>query len=413
MPVATPPPDAPVRQSSLRQHNLGLVLRQVATTPVPVSRADVAAATGLTRSTVSILVDELLGGGLLAELGPPPRAGAGRPAIGLRLSDRGPVGLGLEVNVDYVAACLVDLTGAVRQHLLEPADQRGRAPEAVLDDLAALAATAVRQAGHEGLTVAGVAVAVAGLVSDGIVRLAPNLGWSEVDVRSTLARRAPLARLMKSTVDSIAVDNEANLAAQAELHAWPARGARPNFLYVSGEIGVGAGIVLDGRLHRGGRGFAGELGHVAIDPAGPRCHCGATGCLEVYANQEAILRAAGLRPGPRALARLVAQAKAGTARALAALEFAGTRLGVAAAGVVNLLDLETVVLGGAYAPLAPWLAPAVSRELSARVLAARWAPVEVRASVLGETATVVGAAGSVVRAIRDSPAAWLATAPRP
>jgi len=402
-----------VRQRSLRQHNLGLVLRQVAGTPVPVSRADLAATTGLTRATVSILVDELLAASLLTEVDPPRPTGAGRPAIGLKLCDRGPAGLGLEINVDYLAAGLVDLTGAVRQHRVERADQRGRDPAAVLDDLTALAAETVRPAAREGLAVAGVAVAVAGLVENGLVRLAPNLGWSDVDLRGALARRTSLTRLLKSTVDAVAVDNEANLAAQAELHAWPVPGARPSFLYVSGEIGVGAGIVLDGRLHRGARGFAGELGHVAIDASGPRCHCGAAGCLEVYANQEAILRAAGLRPGPQALARLVGQAQAGAGRPLAALASAGTRIGLAAAGVANLLELDTVVLGGAYAPLAPWLAPAVSRELAARVLAARWAPVEVRASVLGETATVVGAAGSVVRAIRDSPAAWLATVNRP
>jgi predicted NBD/HSP70 family sugar kinase len=84
-------------------------------------------------------------------------------------------------------------------------------------------------------------------------------------------------------------------------------------------------------------------------------------------------------------------------------------LGVAVAGVVNLLDLGTVVLGGSYALLAPWLAGPVEREIAARVLTATWSPVTVRASRLGTEATVVGAAGSVVRAIRDDPAGWLAT----
>jgi predicted NBD/HSP70 family sugar kinase len=91
-----------------------------------------------------------------------------------------------------------------------------------------------------------------------------------------------------------------------------------------------------------------------------------------------------------------------------ALEEAGSALGVAAADVVNLLDVDTVVLGGVYATLAPWLVEAISREISDRVLTSQWTPVTVRASVLGESASLVGAAGSVVRAIRDSPAAWLA-----
>src|SRR5258706_556137 len=225
--------DAPVRQRSLRTHNLGLVLRTVAASPQPVSRADVAAATGLTKATVSTLVEELLAGSLLTEVEPAPRTGAGRPAVGLRLAAQGPAGLGLQV--------------------------------------------------HEG-----------------------------------------------------------NLAALGELHAGTE--AAPSFLYISGEIGVGAGIVLDGRLMRGGRGFGGELGHVTIRPDGPRCRCGARGCLEAYANQETLLITAGLA-GTDPITRLAAVARAGAPAALMSLEEAGTALGVAAANVVDLFDVDTVVLG--------------------------------------------------------------------
>jgi predicted NBD/HSP70 family sugar kinase len=105
--------------------------------------------------------------------------------------------------------------------------------------------------------------------------------------------------------------------------------------------------------------------------------------------------------------RLRELAGAGDAAVLRALADAGTALGIAAADVVNLVDVDTVVLGGIFAPLTPWLAPAVSRELTARTVTAAWAPVTVRAAALGTTATVVGAAGSVVRAIRESPATWL------
>ena len=396
--------DAPVRQRSLRTHNLGLVLRNVAASSHPVSRADLAAATGLTKSTVSTLVDELLAGSLLTEVEPAPRTGAGRPAVGLRLAAQGPAGLGLEINVDYLAACVVDLTGAVRHRDVHRADQRGRPPERVLDDLAALAAAAVAAATAEGVSVAGAALAVPGLVADGVLRLVPNLGWRDVDVRSQLLGRSPTTGL-RLNADTLTVENEANLAALGELHA--GADPTPSFLYISGEIGVGAGIVLDGRLFRGARGFGGELGHVTVRPDGPRCRCGARGCLEAYANQEALLLTAGLA-GTDPIARLAAVARAGAPAALMALEEAGSALGVAAADVVNLLDVDTVVLGGIYATLAPWLVEPISREISDRVLTAQWAPVTVRASVLGESATLVGAAGSVVRAIQDSPAGWLA-----
>ncbi|MBO0871559.1 MAG: MarR family transcriptional regulator, partial [Micromonosporaceae bacterium] len=124
----------------MREHNLALVLRRVATSTGgdAASRADVAAATGLTRATVSSLVDELVRGGLVEELEPAAPGGVGRPATGLRLAGTGPAGLGLEVNVDYLAAVVVDLTGSVRHRAMHRADQRGRDPGAVGSSLAAL-----------------------------------------------------------------------------------------------------------------------------------------------------------------------------------------------------------------------------------------------------------------------------------
>ncbi len=354
--------DEPVRQRSLRDHNLGLAMRHVASSPTPMSRADLAGVTGLTKATVSALVDELLAGGLLAEVAPPPRTGAGRPPVGLTLTPKGPAGLGLEVNVDYLAACLLDLTGAQRQLEIRRGDQRGRPPRRVLSDLARLAAETVRAADSEGLRVGGIAVGMPGLVTGGLVQLAPNLGWRGVEVATALTTR--LGSLGISVADhQVTVDNEANLAALAELHA--AAQPRPSFLYISGEIGVGAGIVLDGQLLRGTRGYGGELGHVTIRPDGPPCRCGARGCLEAYANQETLLRTAGLDPGS-GVERLVELAKRGGRRPLAALGEVGSALGVAAAGVVNLLDVDTVVLGGIYAPLSAWLAEPVSREIAQR-----------------------------------------------
>jgi predicted NBD/HSP70 family sugar kinase len=398
--------DEPVRQRSLRTHNLGLVLRHVAASPKPVSRADVAGGTGLTKATVSTIVDELLGGGLLVEVAPPPRTGAGRPAVGLRVATQGPAGLGLEVNVDYLAAAVLDLTGVTRHHTLRHGDQRGRSPEAVLDDLAELAGDTVRAAAADVLRVVGAAVAVPGLVADGVVRLAPNLDWRDVALAAALIDRSDRIGVALDE-QTLTVDNEANLAALAELHASPQ--PRPSFLYISGEIGIGAGIVLEGRLLRGARGYGGELGHVTIRPDGVPCRCGARGCLEAYANQDVLLRGAGLDPTAPAdaLTRLVALARAGAHPALMALEDVGSALGVAAADVVNLLDLDTVVLGGIYAPLARWLIGPVTREITERTMTSDWAPVTVRASALGTSATVVGAAGSVVRAIRDAPAPWL------
>jgi predicted NBD/HSP70 family sugar kinase len=399
-------------QRSVRDANLALVLGHIARGG-PVTRADLATATGLTRATVSGLVDELMAGGLVAAVPAgsvrdlpdqqPVRLGAGRPATGLALATTGPAGLGLEINVDYLAACVLDLAGRTRVLRLRQRDQRGRRPSRVLADLARLAEEARAAAAEEELSVAGICVGVPGLVNGGgVVRVAPNLDWRDVDVAGVLVDTVNYGHLLT-------VENEANLAALAELHAHPE--PAPSFVYISGEIGVGAGLVLEGRLLRGPRGYGGELGHVTISPDGPPCRCGARGCLEAYTNQEALLRAAGLTPSTKdSLVRLQELAGQAEPRVLRALEDAGTALGVAAADVVNIVDVDTVVLGGVFAPLTPWLSGPVSREVTSRSVSSAWAPVTVRAAALGTTATVIGAAGSVVRAIRDAPAAWLTAA---
>ncbi|MEV4493098.1 ROK family protein [Micromonospora coxensis] len=397
-----------VRQGSLRELNLAVVLGRIAAADRPPSRAAIAADTGLTRATVSAVVDDLIAGRLVVEAAPEPRAGAGRPARGLRLADDGPAGLGLEVNVDYLAACVVDLTGQVRHHEVHRADLRPLSPADALARLVELAGRARAAADRHGLTLAGATLAVPGLVdAHGLVRLAPNLGWREVDVPALLAGHPPLTGPVGDG-PALTVDNEANLAALGELHATP---GTASFLHVSGEIGIGAGIVLDGALFRGVRGWSGELGHVPVDPAGPRCRCGARGCLETYAGQEAILAAAGLSgadlPADTAARRLADLAGAGDRATLDALRAAGTALGVAVSGVVNLLDLDTVVLGGGYATLAPWLRPPVAAELADRVLTAAWSPVTVRAAALGPESAAVGGAGAVLRRIIARPSGWL------
>lgn len=398
-----------VRQGSLRELNLAVVLGRIAAADRPPSRAEIAADTGLTRATVSAVVDDLIAGRLVTEADPAPRTGAGRPARGLVLAGDGPAGLGLEVNVDYLAACVVDLAGAVRHHVVHRADLRPVSPADALTRLAALAADARTAALRQGLTLAGAALAVPGLVGDGgLVRLAPNLGWRDVDVPGLLAGHR-LAEPVDG-VPPLVVDNEANLAALGELHAGPPGPA--SFLHISGEVGIGAGIVLDGTLFRGARGWSGEIGHIPVHPEGRPCRCGGRGCLERYAGQEAILAAAGLAdaelPADTAATRLADLAAAGDPPTLAALADAGTALGVAVAGVVNLLDLDTVVLGGGYAPLAPWLRPPVVAEISRRVLTAAWSPVTVRPAALGAQSAAVGGAASVVRRIVDRPVGWLA-----
>ncbi|MEV8032306.1 ROK family transcriptional regulator [Streptomyces sp. NPDC002742] len=380
----------PDTQQGMRRRNLSRVMHTV-NDEGPLSRAAVASHIGLTRAAVSTLVDELIRAGLLEELGPERPGRVGRPGSALAVSGHGPAGIGAEVGVDHLAVCAVDLRGAVRARAVRHGTNRGRPAGPVIRELTALVRQVVAEADQEGLWPAGLAVAVPGLVARDartVVR-APNLEWHGTDLGELLPSELPLT-----------VDNEANFGALAEL--WLGEATPRDFLHVSAEIGIGAAVLVDGRLLRGTRGFAGELGHVPVRPEGPECPCGGRGCLEQYAGEEAVLRAAGLEPGEDRVGLLSRRAAEGDPNVRRALRDAGTALGIALTGAVNLLDPETVVLGGALAGLAPWLLPSLEGELARRT-AGPACPVSV--SRLGSEGPLLGAAHSVVRGVLDDPAA--------
>ncbi|MEN3537887.1 ROK family transcriptional regulator [Microbispora sp. ZYX-F-249] len=267
-----------LRHDAMRARNLALVLGAVGARG-SVTRAALAEITGLTKTTVSKLVADLIEGGLVVETGTVRDGERGRPGVEIRISGRRIAALGLEVNVDYLAVCVVDLARTVRLRRTQAVDNRTAAPVDVIARLGDLAATVVDEAVEKGLRVVGGVLAVPGPVdmTSGVVHNAPNLGWRDV----------PLASLLRFPFP-VGVENEANLAALGEL--WFGSGL-PDFLHVSGEIGIGAGLVVRGRLFRGAHGLAGELGHIVVSPGGPPCRCGGRGCLEQYAGQDALLTA--------------------------------------------------------------------------------------------------------------------------
>lgn len=380
----------PDTQQGMRRRNLARVMHTVSAEG-PLSRAAVASRISLTRAAVSTLVDELIRSGLLEELGPERPGRVGRPGSALAVSAHGPAGIGAEVGVDHLAVCAVDLRGQVRARAVRHGANRGRSPAPVIEELTELIDRVVAEAEGEGLWPAGLAVAVPGLVArdDRTVVRAPNLDWHDTDLGALLPTAFPLT-----------VDNEANFGALAEL--WLGDGTPLDFLHVSAEIGIGAAVVVAGGLLRGTRGFAGELGHVPVEPEGPQCPCGGRGCLEQYAGEEAVLRAAGLEPGGDRVGLLAARAADGDENVRRALRDAGRALGVALTGAVNLLDPENVVLGGELSGLAPWLLPSLEAELARRTAGP---PCPVSVSRLGPEGPLLGAAHSVVRAVLDDPAA--------
>jgi predicted NBD/HSP70 family sugar kinase len=393
-------------QRAVRRHNLGVVLRHVSEHG-PRSRATIALETGLNKTTVSSLVTELIGLDLLVERGLEQRGTVGRPGQVVELSGSGVVALGLEINVDYLAVRALDLTGAERHRSLDVRDNRRVQINEVLDRLGTLASAALDAVHAEGLRPVGATVALPGLVdaASGALLVAPNLGWTDVAVVDELHER------LAGPPFPLAADNEANLAALAEMWEGTARGLS-DVLYVSGEIGVGAGIIIRGELFRGAQGFGGEFGHMTLDPGGKPCACGSRGCLETLAGLEALLEMAGLDGREAAttagsgepVADLAARARMGDEQALAALRDAGRWLGIGIASAANLLNFQAVVLGGFFAQLATWLASPIMRELDTHVLASDWGVPRLLPSTLGPEAAVRGAAALSLRRVLADPA---------
>ncbi len=361
----------------------------------PRSRARLAADTGLTKATVSSLVAELVERGLVAE-GAVHRPGSvGRPGTLVELDGRGVCGIGVEVNVDYLAVLALDLAGEVRWESRVALDVPGLRPAEVLARASAMVSDA-RAGGAVGAV--GVTVAVPGGVQGAVVRTAPNLpGWVGTDVAAGLGGLGL----------PVTVGNDADLSALAEVSAGPHAGV-PDLVYLTGEVGVGGGVVTGGQLLRGSTGLGGEVGHLALTPGDAPCGCGRRGCWETVVGLAALLRAAAdpgdpLRDPGRdledRLADVLARAHDGDARTLEALAGIGTGLGVGAAVLVALFDPAVVVLGGYFAVVGEFLLDPLRAALAQRVEGAD----RVALSTLGFTAAVRGGAHVALQPVFDNP----------
>ncbi|MDO4900811.1 ROK family transcriptional regulator [Actinomyces sp.] len=398
-PVSASPVSA--RQSSLRTANLALLAGHVFAAPEPVSRANVAAATGMTRSTASRLADDLVAAGILTELDPSPASGPGRPAVPLAPARGTFVAIGLEVNVSRMAVRAIDLSGQVLAERVVLDDLADSDPADVLPRLAQLTTDVLNLNDVQRARRVGVAIALPGLVSHETLLRAPNLGWERIDPRPFLAE------VLEGDGLVLQLGNEANFGALTAGRDRPAAPhSAPSFIYLSGENGIGAGIVREGRVMLGASGFAGEVGHIQVDPSGPQCTCGNRGCVERYAGRRRILAAAGLDETTEP-EELVAAWQADDSAARRAVSRAAQALGVGLSAAINILDIPTVILGGHLAPLAEILRPELDAELRRRVLSSRWSVPEVITTSQDQTPAVTGAAWSLLEEVVADPVAWM------
>ena len=393
-----------LRAASMRRVNLSTVL-DVVRFGGAVSRSGLVASTGLTRSAIAGIVGELERIGLVVEDAAVSDGRPGRPSLVVRVDpDRVGV-LAIEIGVDEIGAAVVALDGRVL-HSRRAVRPRNRVPvgETVTDVVALVRSLVDGPATSDGRRLLGVGIAVAGLVDEGAgnVVVAPNLGWRDVAIGERL-RRA-----LGTTVAGlrIVVGNDGDLGGLAESRFGAAVGA-PHMVYANAEVGVGGGLFVGGRRIVGRSGFAGEIGHVPLDPNGEPCACGSIGCWETVVGERAFLRRAGRDPdgGGRGVAEIVASALAGDPRAIEAVDDEATWLGVGVAGLVNVFDPDVVVLDGIFARVLEVAGERFAEELAARAFRGLGREVPVVAGRLGADSRLVGAAELVLESVLSDPLA--------
>jgi predicted NBD/HSP70 family sugar kinase len=351
----------------------------------PMTQADLARASGLSPATISSIARELRDEGWLED------GDAEAPARGraLALSRSAGVAVGIDFGHSHVRVAIADLAHTVLAEAEEPLDVDHEAHEGValagrlvrmlLDDVGA----GVDRVTGVGMGLPGPLRSATGDVGDSAILP----GW--IGSRPEELMRAELGLPVR-------VENDANLGALAEI-VWGAGRGCADLMYIKVATGVGAGLVLNGRLYHGSSGTAGEIGHMTINESGPICRCGNRGCLEVFAGAEAVLDPLRRRHGDRlTLRQVVLQAQAGDMGCARVVADAGRALGLAVASACNLLAPERVLVGGELAQAGELLLEPLRASLGRSAIAAT-RDVPVVAGVLGERAEVLGAVALVLR----------------
>ncbi|HXV93604.1 MAG TPA: ROK family protein, partial [Pseudonocardia sp.] len=376
--TATP---AGARPDEARRHNRAALLRRLHVEG-PCTRATLASELGLNRSTIKAVVDGLAESGVVTEAVPAKRSGAGRPSLLVMPEPQSAVVLAVDVRVEQVAMAMVGIGGQVLGRHSWNLHRATRTPGEVITHVAESAQLLTEELA---VTAQGVGVSIPGVVrrSDGWVHEAPNLGWRDVALGSRLGA------VLKAPVQ---VGNDAELGALAE-HVRGAARDCADVVYVSADVGVGGGVIADGRPLRGTGGYVGELGHITVRPAGRPCYCGNRGCWETEVGEPALCRALGL-PEDTPRGAIVAELRTlETAPVPGPLDEFAEWLAVGLVTVVNMMAPELVVLGDLFTALPSPVVDLVRSTVHSRSLVSRAVGgTRIVTSPLGRDAKLVGAA---------------------
>lgn len=391
----------------VRELNLATILEALRTEG-PLARVALAESTGLSKASVTSLAKELIESGLVRELGVAFPGALGRPSALLDLDPAAGCLLAVEVGVGFAQALLLDFTA---QPLWREYVQHPHASATVgLAEVEGLVRRAVEQARATGTRLLGMAAGLPGLVDPaaGVLAVAPNLGWRDVDVRAMFAQWCDCP---------VFVDNEARLAGLGEYYLGAARD-HENVLYVHVSTGVAGAFIARDTPQIGTRGFAGQFGHMTVEPGGLACRCGNFGCWETLVGEQAVLRRRYPDDAERAaevgededvvdvLSRIADEARAGQPVAVAALDETALYLGIGIGNLVAALDPSIVVVGGTLSAIADLLLEGADEVLQSRRLGGNDG-VEIVPAAFGRDAALMGGIATVHRYVLENPSGRL------
>ncbi|RYQ10952.1 NagC family transcriptional regulator [Bifidobacterium pseudolongum subsp. globosum] len=399
-----------INQDDLRNHNLSVVLNTMLRSTSAFSRADLAKETGLTKATMSLLISMLIEHRIVKEGAPLVQSVYGRPSTPLSIAGGSVCGIGIQINTDGYGYVVLDLDGSVVAERWIARDLHDADADALFGELDAMLSEQERTLHAQNYMIAGVGLALPGLVTeDGHLLMARNLGWEDLDLS-----RFDLIRHFDVTVA-----NESNMAAVAQLPGYATQrtdegivGPNGSFLYVSTDIGIGGAIVRAGRVVTGDHGFAGEIGHLSVQMDGPVCRCGRRGCVEAYAGRRSMVEAAGVATGNdaaslEAIDEFTRRVEAGDPVATAVFADAGHAMTSMLTSVINLADLDTVIIGGNWARVPADMLARMAARIQDRILARGTLNVRLlRASGVSRPA-LFGAAQTGLRDFIDNPLRYL------
>ena len=368
-------------QHVVKKNNKALVLSLIIEKET-ISRADIANVTGLNKTTVSSLVTELLEDELIYESGPGTSSGGRRPVI-LHFNRNTGYAIGVDIGVNYVLAVLTDLKGKI---IVEKSQNVNRTSySSIISTVQTMIQSLMDEMPNSRYGIVGIGAGVPGIVNkEGSVLLAPNLGWTNIQLKEDLDRIFNVP---------IIIENEANAGAVGE-QQFGAGQDYQNILYVSAGIGIGVGIILNKELYQGKSGFSGEMGHMIIELNGKRCNCGSRGCWEAYASENALLEMAG--ENIDSLESLIKLAKNGDKSAIELFDKIGQYLGFGINNIINTFNPDQVIIGNRLASIREWIEEPILKTIENHTLAYHQKEMHLEFSKLGKYSTALGVSAFVV-----------------